>query len=220
MAPTDALPSQAASTECAEEAPLTPSELSERLRLGDASLVEELHQTALRRIDFETELGARIEQRASSLIGQCGIAVTVALGVNGLLLKSIEEPTVLSSACGWVALGFVAAIALGVASTVFALLATRVRERRICVNERVIFHDAELRAAEASAPSGERAAVTRYRRFTTNHLWQIGAALAGLNEEKALRLHVAQWLFAAFLVLFGVTGLALTFVVIVHGQAG
>lgn len=153
MALPDALPSQAASTECGETAPLTPSELNGRLRLGDASLVEELHPTALRRIAFETELGARIEQWAPSLIGPCGIAVTVALGVNGLQLKSIDEPTVLSSACGCVALAFVAAITLGVASTVFALLATRVRERRICVNERDVFHDAELRAAEASAPS-------------------------------------------------------------------
>lgn len=125
---------------------------------------------------------------------QCGIAATVAVGVSGLLLN-VQELTGLSRACGWMALGFVAAIALGLASTAFVLLATCVRTRRMCVNERFIFHGAELRATEAPAPSGAHAAVTRYRRFTTNHLWQPDG------------------------VLFGVAELALTFVVIAHGWA-
>lgn len=173
-----------ASTTCGDKAPLTPAELAERLRLSDPLLVAELHQATLRRLAFEAELAARIEQRASSLIGQCGIAVTVALGVNGLLLKSADAPLVPPKACPWVAIGFFLVIALGPASTVCATL------------------------------------VTRYRRFTLVHLRRIAAELTALNEEKAVRLRLAQALFTLFLVLVGVAGFALTFVVIRHGQAG
>lgn len=131
--------------------PFEPAKFVERLRLNSKALVDELYDVVLRQLDAEERRGSLLTSKASALLGQTGLAITVTVAVAGLFAQ--EHGLVERLTKGWICavlVIFLLALLCGLTSSVMAITVLRVRSDYQGVDENVVFDPVELEAADAA----------------------------------------------------------------------
>lgn len=218
-APTDAAKGSArtASTpptpDAKEDAPrkpwLTSRELNERLTLGSAELVEEIHGLALRLLAGEDQRESRIDAKAQGLLVTAGLSLTAASTFGGVLLQHPEYLASVGTSGAKAVVGIYGfGLLAGLVASLFAVLGLLVKNTFRTVDE----HDALSADALAIADAEKDAAArTAYRRYMSLHYWRMWQRNFTVLERKARTIKVGQACFIAFLVALMVLGTAMAY---------
>lgn len=107
---------------------LSPKELDERLKLGSAQLVEEIHAISLRLLAGEDQRESRIDAKAQGLLVTAGLSLTAASTFGGVLLQHPEYlASVGSSGTQVVIWAYGVGLVAGLAASFLAVLALFVK---------------------------------------------------------------------------------------------
>jgi len=199
------LPSTASAVPRHSGANLPVTEMEKALALHSPTLVTEIHDIARREIAEEQSRFENLEAKAASIRGQMGIAVTVATAVGGTLSQVNAVRGSLGHLAMWVVGAFALSLVTGALSTLFAVLAFRVKILPIGISEEVVFNKEALSTADSQ--TDQDAALTVYRRYLVSHYWQIRRAYFDGNERKAVLIRWSQDFFAGFVALLAIAGL-------------
>lgn len=186
------------------------------MTLFSPALVEEIYKLTQRQLEQEDRRESAFLTKAGPLLGQTGLATSVAGLFLGLILK--ESGGIEHLSIGWrlvLAFAYLCVFGCGTASAWYALKVVLVRGDFQEVDEDTVFNSSELSTADeplamcqpqvqtsASAitrnPDADATAVTRYRRWLIPQLWGIYQRHNEIHEEKAALLRRAQQCFWAF----------------------
>ncbi len=188
---------------------LSPKELDERLKLGSAELVEEIHALSLRLLAGEDQRESRIDAKAQGLLVTAGLSLTAASTFGGVLL---QHPEYLASVGSYGTQVVIAAYGVGLlaglSASFLAVLALFVKNTFRAVDEReALAHDA---LAIADAEQGA-AARTAYRRYMTLHYWRLWQRNFGVLERKARTIKWGQICFIVFLFILMAVGVVMAY---------
>lgn len=195
---------------------LSREELTRRVALYSASVVEELHKTAQRQLDAEDRREGVLITKAAGLLGQSGLAITVAGAIVGLIVK---EPALVDRlGTGWLiglAVAYTIVFGCGTVAAIYAMRVVLVRGDFEEIDEHTVFDTKELldadrplaalqspeqglETATVREPNADSTAATRYRRWMIPHLWSIYQRHNEIHDEKAKLLRRGQIMFTAF----------------------
>jgi hypothetical protein len=177
---------------------LSREELKKRVKRSPL-IVKEIYEIAQRQVQAETGRQARLDAKATSLMGAVGLCLTVAFTFGGLVLK---EATAFVAKLGDTRLSiinicFALAIFFGIGAGALALKALLVKGTYLTMSEDAVFNEAALDTAESQEDS--EVGLAAYRRFILVQLWD-NARIHGRNHEvKAKDIRRGQICFALFL---------------------
>jgi hypothetical protein len=193
-------PTTASASHFDSDPPMTEGEVDEAIRLHSPLLVAEVYETVRRNVENFGQKLARLDQKATTLIGGVALSLTVAL--FALLHK--HDSAVSKKA---VLVCFLIAATFGVLTGIAAAIALFVRDHAE-LSDRAIFNVKELRDADATDPNEQQKGLASYRRGITLHLWKIAKQREEKIRKKARAIKAAQVLFFAFLAALIVVGVA------------
>lgn len=183
--------------------PLTGPQLSERVTRSSPALLKELYDIARRQIVTEAGRQTRLDSKATSLLTAAGLSLTVAFTFGGQMIIGHRSPIDPAHVPIWAQTAFAVGVIFGLAAACFAIGALFVRGSYLTVNERSIFSEAALKAAEdaydPATPGSDVVGMSEYHKALIPHLWCISQKHASVHETKATLIKVGQGLFLAFL---------------------
>jgi hypothetical protein len=203
----------------AEVKPLTPDEpvgkpgdptwvpeklRQHRLAYAPAEDVELVLKEAERFVDEQRGRQARLDAKATSLLGAIGLSLTVAFTYGGMIVHGSSQGS--SSGGGvyygnvhgavWVAFG--CAILAGLVTAGFALWSLKVSDNPQGVANANIFPELWIRQYDAGIDPEKRK--TAYRQKLALHFWEIGERNRAVLDRKAGTIFWGQVAFGVFLV--------------------
>jgi len=191
--------------------------------LRSSGLVDEIYKIASSQLEGEEKRDAILTGKATSLLGICGLSLTVAFSFGGILLQYPQHLAGLGQAgAGIAVIAFGLSLLLGLGGSFMALRGLQVIANFESVNESDVFNPDELSAidgeweaaylakADGDSADPEVVAVTRYKRFLTAHIWGIYQRTFDLLETKASRIAAAQKLYFSFIMLLILIGAAVS----------
>jgi len=224
------------------ESSLTEADLTERLRLGNTRLVEDLYEAARRLFDAETDRRSTIEAKAVSLLSAAGLCVTVVSSLVAAMARGFSAPR---SHRLIVIVPLVITLIAGVFAALQALRALKVRHDIRQLNEVDVFRPDVLETSDgdddkrSGAPSAsvatdpleqgrdrsdpessdraerrELVGATYWRRYMIVHMTLAAGRNGQINQAKAALVESGQRAFLGFA--FGVLTLALILAVVCY----
>jgi len=169
---------------------------------------------SLRQLEAEERRYAILVGKAQSIVGQASVAVgLVSSLIGGVFLREGKGLRVLAPTLApYIALSVVVSIGLGILAVLVAAFAQRVTKTRELSMDDILSKE-ELEVAHNTL-TGRRqpdpAALQRYRRFVTAHIWLVRARLVARHGSIANQVMVAQWLFWAFVATAGLAGILMS----------
>ena len=162
---------------------LSGQQLVERLALKSKALVDEIQSVARGQIDADEQRSVRLDSKAQTLLTTAGLSLTVAFSFGGFMLQHPETLACLGRWGDVVAVLYGFALALGLASSWFAMHAMLIRSAHRGVDIEDALNVDELR--DADKEPDDDAAVRRYKRYMAAHYWVIYQSNFCVNEDKA-----------------------------------
>ncbi|MBK9000640.1 MAG: hypothetical protein IPM35_33375 [Myxococcales bacterium] len=165
---------------------LSGAELVRRLAAAkDEGVIEEVCSRAEKQLAAEDAHAAKLDARATALFAAAGFSMTVAFSFGGwaLLDNARKVPS-----GQLIAVAFVFVLALGVATSAFALRALLLTFGQKFPDERDIFRPEALTKTK-----------TQYKKYIAVHLWLVWQDRFERNERRAGLIRTGQFLFVGFL---------------------
>jgi hypothetical protein len=160
---------------------------------GDVKIVDDIYEFSQRQLASEDTRSAKLDARATSILGAAAISTTLAFSAGGWALLDNVQKVPLGTA---LAVAFVVIVVLGLGTGLFALLGLLLRANVHYVDERQIYHPSVLALGRNQAD---------FRLHVATHVWLIWQSRRRRNEERSKAIVRGQWCFLAFL--FGILAL-------------
>lgn len=181
------------------EPPMSEEEVDAAICINSPLLVAEVYEATRRNVENYGAKLARLDQKATSLLGAVGFSLTVAGTYGGQFVMGHAKDMAPGR---WhvVVILFWLALFAGTGAGILAAAALFVGDHAE-PSDRAIFNAKELREADATEPEDQARGLASYRRSVTLHLWLITKQRAGKMQKKAKALRAGQWFFLIFLVM-------------------
>jgi hypothetical protein len=175
-----------------QQAELAPEEILRRLEVcatggGDSKVLDDVYDLAQKQLQSEEVHAGKLDARASSLFGAVGFSMTVAFSFGGWSLLENARKVPFGST---IAIAFVIALFIGLATSLFALQGLLLRYGHKSIDEKEVFHPDVLAPRRTQAD---------FRIHIAVHFWRIWQSRSRRNEKRAVIIQRGQRLFFAFL---------------------
>ncbi len=176
-------------------AQMSKEEMNDALQLHSTALLKELHEAAIRQVEFEMARKNRLDVKASNLLLVAILSLTVVsflwvylMGTRQAIVIPLVVLMTITILCGVFCLGL-------------SMKVLWVREgETYTVNERALFSKSHLSDADAEDQVEQQQALSMFYRTMTPHLWIISQKQNNLNDAKAVMLHRGQISYMVFIV--------------------
>jgi len=170
---------------------LTDEEILNRLdAVEDEQIINEIHKTCFDVLYKDIERSDLIDSKGSSLIGIMGLSFSLVFSLGGLLIEKIDNIPLPFVGCpvSWFIALYISSSITILLAVGFALQAVRARSDWRWLKDEDIFRMDVLTD------------IKKYKKYISDHAWQIYRNNYNINETKAKRLKQAQWIFFIALV--------------------